>query len=70
MRYTNWTETKSLEVLKSKGSLFLKSRDRILKETIILVLVKFGLPWIFYKGKLSECDRIWDRTFLAVKEQI
>lgn len=40
MRYTNWTETKSLEVLKSKGSLFLKSRDRILKETIILVLVK------------------------------
>lgn len=39
MRYTNWTETKSLEV-KCKARLFLKSRDRILKETVILVLVK------------------------------
>lgn len=41
MRYTNFTETtQSLKALKFKGSLFLKSSERNLKEMIILFIVK------------------------------
>lgn len=69
MRYTNFTETtQSLEALKFKGSLFLKSSERNLKETAILFPCEnFGLPWIFYKAKLNEFDSIWDQYLSGSK---
>lgn len=52
MRYTNSTETtKSLEALKFKGGLFLKSSDRLLKETVTLSLWEYWPPLDFLQSK-------------------